>query len=280
MAHSVYADDDKPSLLILLIDSLAFFVRNQMIFWIAALPIAGLAAGAAYVLEADQKFVAFRNHWGWDFLFALIYAMFLDRWIKETLLADASPSDEVDNLRRSIVAVRFLAFAAALFVLAMALNTIHLQGIAATLHGWQTPHAFAVIVGGVLSWLPHLLVWATVFTAFVLMLPALSAAEPISVRQAMRLGRPIGGSLFTLVFCTALVSLSAYATTQWGLEVLPKKPWAAAAMAGAWRLFDCLLLALAGYVLAALWRQLTDWQQPEPEDHPFRNMRLRPRPPR
>ena len=29
--------------------------------------------------------------------------------------------------------------------------------------------------------------------------------------------------------------------------------------------------------LAAIFRQLTDWQQPESEDHPFRGMRLRAR---
>ena len=37
-------------------------------------------------------------------------------------------------------------------------------------------------------------------------------------------------------------------------------------MAGVWRLGDCLLLAILGYVLATIWRALTDWRQPEPED--------------
>jgi hypothetical protein len=48
-------------------------------------------------------------------------------------------------------------------------------------------------------------------------------------------------------------------------------------MAAALRLADCLVIAQAGYVVAALWRQLTDWQPPEPEDRPFRDMKLRPR---
>jgi hypothetical protein len=47
-------------------------------------------------------------------------------------------------------------------------------------------------------------------------------------------------------------------------------------MVGAQRLADCLILAVAGHVLAALFRERTDWQQPEPEDRPFRHMRLRP----
>jgi hypothetical protein len=50
-------------------------------------------------------------------------------------------------------------------------------------------------------------------------------------------------------------------------------------MAGAWRLGDCLLLAIVGYVLPTIWRELTDWRQPEPEDHPFRHMKFRARGP-
>ena len=59
------------------------------------------------------------QHWGWDFLFALIYAMFLDRWIKEALLDDAAPCEAVDEMRRSTIAVRFLTFAASLCLLAI-----------------------------------------------------------------------------------------------------------------------------------------------------------------
>jgi len=280
MAEQLAVDDDnQPSLLFLLVDSLAFFLRNQLVFWIAALPIAGLAAGLTYTLEADQKFVDYRNHWGWDFLFALIYAMFLDRWIKEVLLDGASPCEEVDEFRRSTIAVRFLTFAAAFFMLTMALGMFHLEGIVATLASWHLPAAVATIVGFVLTWLPHLFFWAAILAAFALMLPALSAAEPLNARQAFRLTRPLRGAVFTLVFGAALLSLSAYATTLWGLEVLPKKPWAAAAMVGAGRLFDCLLLTFVAYGLATWWRQLTDWQQPEPDDHPYRNMARRVRGP-
>ena len=70
-----------------------------------------------------------------------------------------------------------------------------------------------------------------------------------------------------------LVSIAAL----WGAELLPRKPWVPAAMAGIQRLVDCLLLAVVGHVLAVLFRSLADWQQPEPEERPFRNMRLRPR---
>ena len=38
-------------------------------------------------------------------------------------------------------------------------------------------------------------------------------------------------------------------------------------------------IAVVGYVLATLWRALTDWRQPEPEDHPFRNLKYRARGP-
>ena len=44
-------------------------------------------------------------------------ALFLDRWIKASLLDGASPCDEVDNLRRSIVSPRFLGLTTALFLL-------------------------------------------------------------------------------------------------------------------------------------------------------------------
>ena len=43
-------------------------------------------------------------------------------------------------------------------------------------------------------------------------------------------------------------------------------------MAATQRFFDCVLIALAGHVLAALFRQLADWRQPEPDDHPYRDL--------
>ena len=42
-------------------------------------------------------------------------------------------------------------------------------------------------------------------------------------------------------------------------------------MAAAHRLFDCLLVALAGHVLASLFRARANWRQPEPDDHPYRD---------
>jgi sugar phosphate permease len=89
----------------------AFWYRRQGTFWIMALPIAGLGAALTYILDTDRQFIEWRHHWIWDLLFAAIYAMVLDRWIKEALLDDAFPCDEADELRRSTVAVRFLAFA-------------------------------------------------------------------------------------------------------------------------------------------------------------------------
>ena len=59
--------------------------------------------------------------------------------------------------------------------------------------------------------------------------------------------------------------------------VLPAKPWVLAMVAGLQRLVDCVLLAGVGYGLATAFLNLTDWQQPEPADHPFRGMRLRTR---
>jgi hypothetical protein len=255
--------DDVPSLAPILVDALVFWLRNQTVFWVTALPIAGLSAGVAYVLEADRQFVDWRHHWGWDFLFALIYAMFFDRWIKEALLDDASPCDEVDELRRSTVPMRFLTFAALLC-------------LAATLLAFAVPFDLGVVP------------WAAAASLFALLLPGLAAAEPISLRQAFVLGRPLQVGLFLLIGGAAAVSLLASVglewglawSLEWGLASLSDGPWGAAAaatIAAGQRLLDCLLLAFVGYALAALFRHLTDWQQPEPEDHPFRGMRLRAR---
>jgi len=279
MADRLTLDHDGPSLHLRIVDAIAFWGRNQAAFWLVALPIAGLGAAIAFALDRHQQFADFRNHWGWDFLFALIYALFLDRWMKIALVEGASPCEEVDNLRRSIIAVRFLMFATCFLLLAMIMSMIRLEGIAVTLSGWRLPNAATTILGTILTWLPHLFFWTTLFALVALMLPALSAAEPTSLPQAWTLGRPVRAALFRLVFGAALLSFAVYAGSLWGLELLPKKPWAAAAMAGAWRLFDCLMLAVVGYVLATIWRDLTDWRAPEPDDHPFRNMKLRVRGP-
>ena len=122
--------------------------------------IATLAALLAYALDANQSLVAFRNHWGWDFLFALIYALFLDRWIKASLLDGASPCDEVDNLRRSVVSPRFLGLATALFLLALPLADLHSTEMSVVL-------------------------WSAAAALFALYFPSLSAAEPLSLRPPL-----------------------------------------------------------------------------------------------
>src|SRR5258708_15021398 len=131
-----------------------------------ALPIAGLAGGTAYVLEANQALVDWRHHWGWDFLFALIYAMFLDRWIKEALLEGATPCDEADALRGSIIALRFLAVAAALGLMATALALLPRVELSAVL-------------------------WTAAASLFGLMLPSLSPRQPSSPRPAFPFGPPL-----------------------------------------------------------------------------------------
>src|SRR5260370_31964724 len=200
-----------PSLGLVLVEALVFWLRHQGVFWLMALPIAGLAGGTAYVLEANQALVDWRHHWGWDFLFALIYAMFLDRWMKITLLEGATACEEVDNLRRSIISVRFLVFAACFLLVAMVMSMIRLEGITGTLLGWRFPVAVAAILGTILTWLPHLFFWTTLFALIALMLPSLSAAEPTSISEAWTLGRPVRAALFRLIFGGALPSLSALA---------------------------------------------------------------------
>jgi hypothetical protein len=275
MAQQRVAVDERTPLFLLIIDAIAFWLRNQTIFWLLALPIAGLAAAGAYLVDTVQQFTFLRRPEGWHFLFALIYALFLDRWIKESLLDDAPPCDEVDALRHALVPAPFLMFAIVFFLLAMGLSWLQLQGIEAALARWGLPGALVVPLATLLAWLPHLLVWAMVLAFVVLLVPAWSAGAPLSLGQAWRLAEPVRPKLFRLVIGAVLLSMAIYAATVWGLEVLPKKPWVPAAMVAAQRLADCLLLAITGHVLAALFRTLADWQQPEPENRPFRNMRLR-----
>src|ERR1700759_2558809 len=100
MAQALNTDDEKSSLLFLLVDALAFLVRRFGLFLVVALPISAVAAAIAWLLDTQRPLVHWRAHWGWDFLFVLIYAMFLDRWIKEVLLDGATDCDETDDLRR------------------------------------------------------------------------------------------------------------------------------------------------------------------------------------
>ena len=234
------------------LSALSFWCRHQGTFWLMTLPIVGLAAAVAYVLDTHRELIDWRQHWGWDFLFALIYAMFLDRWIKEALLDDAAPCDAVDEMRRSTIAVRFLTFASALCLLAIMMAPspyIELNAVAC----------------------------ASAASVFVLLLPSLAAHKPLTLYEAYLLGRPLQAELFLMIGAAILLSL----LTGYGLDelakILPDKPWTAPAMAAVQRLVDCLLMSAIGSGLAVIFRQLTDWQQPEAADHPFRGMRLRAR---
>ena len=240
-------ENDAPSLGLVLVKALVFWLRHQGVFWLMALPIAGLAGGTAYVLEANRTLVDWRHHWGWDFLFALIYAMFLDRWIKEALLEDAHPCDEADALRSSTIGLRFLVFAAILGLMAMALALL--------------PH---VELSAVL--------WTAAASLFALMLPSLAAGEPSSLRQAFTLGRPLQVHLFLLIGGAVALWLLADPGLAWVAGHLRDRPWNAAAIAAAYRLVDALLLTFVGYGLAALFREATDWQQPEPDGRLYRRM--------
>jgi hypothetical protein len=122
-----------------------------------------------------------------------------------------------------------------------------------------------------------MLIWATVLAFFALLMPAWCSGAPLSFREAWRLSAPARPKLFRLVLGAVMLSMAIYAATLWGAEVLPRKAWPPAAMVGAQRLADCLLLAIVGHVLAALFRVLAGWRQPEPEERPFRNMRMGPR---
>ena len=175
MTAELYAEDEsRPSLAFLIVDAIAFWIRNPLLFWVVTLPIAGLAALVTYALDTNHSLVALRNHWGWDFLFALIYALFLDRWIKASLLDGASPCDEVDNLRRSIVSPRFLGLTTALFLLALVMAEL----------------AYVEV---------NIVIWSAVAALGALYLPSLSAAEPLSLRQAFASGRPVQAHFFLLI---------------------------------------------------------------------------------
>jgi hypothetical protein len=240
-------DSDVPSLGLVLVKALVFWLRHQGVFWLMALPIAGLAAAITYVLEANQALVDWRHHWGWDFLFALIYAMFLDRWIKEALLEGAIPCDEADALRGSIIALRFLAVAAALGLMATALALLPRVELSAVL-------------------------WTAAASLFALMLPSLSAGEPSSLRQAFALGRPLQVHLFLLIGGAVALSLLADPGLAWVARHLPDRPWNGAAVVAGHRLIDALLLTFVGYGLAALFREVSGWRQPEPDGRLYRRM--------
>jgi hypothetical protein len=240
-------DSDAPSLGLVLVKALVFWLRHQGVFWLIALPIAGLAAAITYILESNRALVDWRHHWGWDFLFALIYAMFLDRWIKEALLEDAHPCEEADALRGSTIAPIFLVFAAVLGLMATGLALL--------------PH---VALSAVL--------WTATASLFALMLPSLAAGEPSSLREAFASGRPLQVDLFLLIGGAVALWLLADPGLAWLAGHLPDGPWKAAAVTAAHRLIDVLLLAFVGYGLATFFREVSGWRQPEPDARLYRRL--------
>ncbi len=240
-------DSDAPSLGLVLVEALVFWLRRQGVFWLMALPIAGLAGAITYILESNRALIDWRHHWGWEFLFALIYAMFLDRWIKEALLEDAYPCEEADALRGSTIAPGFLVFAAALGLMATALALL--------------PH---VELSAVL--------WTATASLFALMLPALAAGESAALRRAFAWGRPLQAHLFLLIGGAVALWLLADPGVASLAGYLPDGPWKAAAVTAAHRLIDVLLLAFVGYGLATLFREVSGWQQPEPDARLYRRL--------
>lgn len=230
--------------------ALVFWFRHQGIFWMLALPIAGLAAALAYFLETRRDLAEWRGHWAPVVLFAAIYALFLDRWIKEALIDGADSCEGVDALRHAMISPRFAVFAALLIALGLALTEVPAVGAGPAL-------------------------WAILATPLALMLPSFAAGEPLSPVGALRLGAPVFLTLLLTIGVATLVATLCLHATSWALPLLPAKVWTPAALTAAMVLVDCLLLAFVGHVLATLYREQSGWQPPEPEERPYREMRWR-----
>ena len=241
-------EDHAPSLGHVLVDALVFWLRHQAVFWLMALPIAGLAAAIAYILEANQAVRRLAPSLGLGFPVRLIYAMFLDRWIKEALLEDAravrrgrcvAPLDH----RAPLPALRRRPLPAG--------------------DGARAPASRRA--GAVL--------WTAAAALFALLLPALAAGEPSSLRQAFALGRPLQIHLFLLIGGASLLSLAAGSGPRRGLpDICPTEPWTPPPSPPPIGWSTGLLLAFVGYGLARSFAKLTGWQQPEPRDRPYRGI--------
>ena len=234
------------------IDALAFWCRRQALFWLISLPIAGFAAMVAYLFETRIEFDLMRDHWGWAFLFTVLYALFLDRWMKETLLDGALTGEEGEDLRRSTLGMRSISLAILTWLIVMA-----------TALG---PYAELNVVA-----------CAAVASLFMLILPSLAANEPLSISDAFSLGRPHRARLFVVVFGAMVLSLAFGHALNHVVPLLPHKAWVPALMAAGQKLFDCLLMAFVGYDLAILFQTRTDWQAPLPEEHVYSGVRIRAR---
>jgi hypothetical protein len=237
---SVSNPGSRSSHLLLPLEALVFWSRNQLAFWIAAFPIAVLAAALAHFLPADD--------WANAPVFTIAYALFLDRWQKIALLEGAPICEEADELRRMMITTRFLLLAIGAYALALLAMPLPMIGV---------------------------VLWCLVLTPLLLLLPALSAGDNLGLGNAWRLGRPVHLVLFALILATALLSIFAQDGADWIVAQLPRKTWAPLLAAGLARLVDCLLLAIAGHMLVSLYRSLSGWQPPEPEDRPYRVARRR-----
>lgn len=233
------------------IDALAFWCRRQALFWLLALPIAGFGAMVAYLFEVRIEFDLMRDHWVWAFLFTVLYALFLDRWMKETLI-DGELTRDDDDLRQSTLGTRSISIAVLTWLIVLA----------SALGPYAELNVFAC---------------AAVASLFVLVLPALAANESLGLAEAFTLGRPHRAHLFVMVFGAMVLSLTAANLLDHLAPLLPHKAWAPALLAAAQRLFDCLLLAFVGHDLAVLFRTRTDWQAPLPEEHLYAGVRIRAR---
>ena len=60
-------EDDKPSLLFLLVIRPPSSCARSGMFLTIVLPIAGIAAGLTWALDRNPLFADWRGHWGWDF---------------------------------------------------------------------------------------------------------------------------------------------------------------------------------------------------------------------
>ncbi|MBM3643071.1 MAG: hypothetical protein FJX02_01825 [Alphaproteobacteria bacterium] len=266
---------ETPAIGWMLVDSVALWLRNQAAFWAAAFVVAVLTVSIEFVLAWDNRFHGLREHWGWDLLFSLVYAFFLDRWMRIALLEDASPCDEVDALRAALIRPRFLAVAGGMVVVALGLSFAPHFYVYDWLKDIGAAESVAYVLGSVLPWLPHLVIWSMALAFIALLLPAASAGARMSIDEAWDTGKPARPGLFAMILVLALLSLTMLTLCAWGVQHLPRKPWAPSLLAGASRLFDCVLLALGGGVLAQVFRQLADWEPPEPDDRPYRGMRPR-----
>jgi hypothetical protein len=239
--QSVSSPASGSSLFFLPLAAAAFWARTQLGFWIVALPTAILAGALTYLLPGDQ--------WvSWP-VFTIIYSLFLDRWLRLALLETAPICEETDTLRHAIINFRFLIYAIGAYGLALLMPELPVVDIA---------------------------MWSLIVAPLLLVLPALSANEELGLAGAWRIGRPVQVPLLMIVLVTAALSFLAHRYAPLLLEFMPpRRSWPEPLVAGAARLVDCFLLAIAGHMLASLFRAITGWMPPEPDDRPYRLPRRR-----